>query len=105
VVDASGMGGFLRHDTFMADAGVQKVIAQAIADARSGSMDSAPSAVPVFQRDLPVTQAPLASVPAAPATVTAPATVSTPAAIPVPAANAPMPATTPPPAPAPASLY
>jgi esterase/lipase superfamily enzyme len=104
VVDASGMGGFLRHDTFMADAGVQKVIAQAIADARSGSMDSAPSAVPIFQRDLPVTQAPLASVPA-PATVTAPAPGSTPAATPAPAANAPMPATTPPPAPAPASLY
>lgn len=103
VVDASGMGGFLRHDTFLADAGVQKIIMQAIADAGNGTTNSAPLPVPVFQPNLPVTQEPLASVPA-PAPVTAPAPVATPITVPA-RAPAPVAATAPPPAPAPSSLY
>jgi hypothetical protein len=106
VVDASGMGGFLRHDTFMADTGVQKIIAQAIADARSGSMDHGPSLVPEFQRNLPVTQrplpppsAPLPGSASAPATAPAPATVSTPPVTPAPL-DAPVVEATPIPAPA-----
>lgn len=120
VVDASGMGGFLRHDTFMADAGVQKIIAQAIADARSGSMDSTPSSVPVFQRNLPVTQQPLAppaaavpppvvASPVAPPTAAAPAATATPPADPAQTQAAPVDApvatTTPVPAATPSSLY
>lgn len=117
VVDASGMGGFLRHDTFLADAGVQKIVIQAIADARSGASTSSPSPVPVFQRNLPVTQAPLAApvasppfaepvsaAPPAPPTSVAPATVSTPSAVPAPV-DQPMAETTPAPGAAPSSLY
>jgi esterase/lipase superfamily enzyme len=110
VVDASGMGGFLRHDTFLADAGVQKIVIQAIADASSGGgMNSTPSPVPVFQRDLPVSQQPLA----APPTAVAPATASTPApsvqpapvqAVPVEMAPVQAPVATTP-APTPSSLY
>lgn len=106
VVDASGMGGFLRHDTFLADAGVQKVVIQAIAKARSGTLAAGPSPFPVFQRDLPVTQQPLAP-PAATDAVAAPeAMPAAPAGAPPPA-DMPMADTTPAPAPAPApsSLY
>lgn len=119
VVDASGMGGFLGHDTFLADTGVQKVVIQAIAKARSGTVNAGPSPFPVFQRDLPVTQQPLAA-PAAPAPAAVPAAaapalpptagpaaISTPAAVPPPPADRPMAATGPAPASAPAasSLY
>lgn len=101
VVDASGMGGFLRHDTFLADTGVQKVVIQAIANAHSGTVNAAPSPFPVFQRNLPVTQQPLAA-PATPPTAPA----ATPAAVPPPA-DMPMATTAPVPAaaPAPSSLY
>jgi esterase/lipase superfamily enzyme len=105
VVDASGMGGFLRHDTFLADAGVQKIVIQAIADAKSGNANSTPSPVPVFQPNLPVMQEPLAAPPPAPPTVEAPATMQTPAAaVPAPM-DQPAVATTPSTAPAPSSLY
>jgi esterase/lipase superfamily enzyme len=73
VVDASGMsGGFLRHDTFLNDAGVQKIVIQAIADARSANTTSAPTPFPVFEPTLPVTQEPLAASPA-PAAISPPA--------------------------------
>ena len=102
VVDASGMGGFLRHDTFLADASVQKIVTQAIANARSGAIAAGPAPFPVFQRDLPVTQQPLAA-PAAPAPVAAPATlapVASPADTPI-ATTQPAPTS----APSPSALY
>jgi esterase/lipase superfamily enzyme len=108
VVDASGMsGGFLQHDTFLHDTGVQKIVIQAIADARNGT--TAPSSVPLFEPNLPVTQEPLAAVPA-PAAAVAPAPAAPAPAAPtaaVPAAPAYSPAAAPAPAPAaaPSPLY
>jgi esterase/lipase superfamily enzyme len=111
VVDASGMGGFLRHDTFLSDKGVQEIVIQAIADARSGATNAAPSPIPVFQPNLPVAQqplpppapaalpAPVAASPVAPPTAVAPAAVSTPPATPAPV-DAPLSDATPAPAPA-----
>lgn len=109
VVDTSGMGGgLLRHDTFLHDAGVQKIVIQAIANARSGTVNAAPSPFPVFQRDLPMTQQPLAA-PAAPPNIAASEAVSSPAAAPPPAemptGTIPAATTSPVPAPAPSQLY
>ncbi len=101
VVDTSGMGGLLRHDTFLHDTGVQKIVIQAIARSHSGTMNAAPSPFPVFQRDLPMTQQPLAA-PAAPPPASVPEAVSTPATVPPPA-DMPVAATTPAPASAPAA--
>ncbi len=74
VVDASGLsGGFLNHDQFLNDADVQKVIAEAIQNARTGAGMAVPSPVPIFEANPPpVTQEPLPAVPSAPAP-TAPA--------------------------------
>lgn len=107
VVDASGMGGgLLRHDTFLHDTDVQKIVIQAIAKSRNGTTNAAPSPFPVFQRDLPMTQQPLAA-PAAPAPAAAPPAAAAPEAVSPPPADMPVAATTPAPASAPAasSLY
>ncbi|MDX6806837.1 alpha/beta hydrolase [Terrihabitans rhizophilus] len=92
VVDSSGGGGLLKHATFLRDAGVQKLVIQAIADARSGTGNQSPSPFPVFEPMQPVAQTPLASLPvpetapaAAPPAVAAPAVA--PAAVEIPAAD------------------
>ncbi|MGQ4275005.1 alpha/beta hydrolase [Terrihabitans sp. B22-R8] len=83
VVDTSGMsGGLLKHATFLRDKEVQKLIAQAIADARVGTTRSGPSPFPVFEPNAAVTQQPLASVPAPAATTPPPAASPAPASAP-----------------------
>lgn len=95
VVDTSGLSkGLLRHDVFLHDAGVQKLVIQAIADSRGGRLNSSPSPFPVMAPSLPVTQEPLAALPApnvseptpmaAPAPAYAPAPLEAPTAAPEP---------------------
>jgi esterase/lipase superfamily enzyme len=69
VVDASGLsGGLLRHDQFLNDASVQKVVGEAIRNAKGGPGALAPSPVPIFEASPPpVTSEPLAAPIAAPA--------------------------------------
>jgi esterase/lipase superfamily enzyme len=91
VVDSSGLGGMLGHDSFLNNASVQKVVGEAIRDARTGT--DAPSSVPVFEQSPPpVTQEPLpamppaaAPVPMTPAPATPPGPISSAPASPAPA--------------------
>jgi esterase/lipase superfamily enzyme len=63
VVDSSGGGGLLKHDTFLRDAGVQKIVIGAIAEARQGRTASGPSPFPVFEPAPQVVQQPLSAIP------------------------------------------
>jgi esterase/lipase superfamily enzyme len=90
VVDASGLGGMLGHDTFLNDASVQKVVAEAIQTGRTGT--SGPSPVPVFEQSPPpISQEPLPAVPQAQAPVQITPAAPVPAAPPGPTSSAPYP--------------